>query len=220
MVAARENVAVASADMDDFDFEPVQVTVDAILPPAQRWSVHFKAHAELYAKGNEAGLLLRELGRLGQMTVRLDSSLVPDLAELDPEGAYLTWSATLQSDCGEAAIRDVFDFVEDECDLVIQLETDVPDVLAAAGSEEVPEVDVMALIGKAQASIAQDAIATPATATPAPSQPVEAAPPPPPPRPIMVPVVDVQQAPKPAPEQAGEAAIGATIRVDLDRVDR
>ena len=104
--------------MDDFDFEPVAIAE----PPAAAkrvWNIRFKPRAELYAKGNEAGLLLRELGRLGEMTVQVDSANLPDLAELDPEGAYLAWNIHLTADCEDSAIREVFDFVEDECELEI-----------------------------------------------------------------------------------------------------
>jgi two-component system chemotaxis sensor kinase CheA len=110
--------AAENADIDDFDFEPVQVVMEPE-PGPRRWRIRFKPYAELYAKGNEAGLLLRELGRLGEMTVELDLAGLPGLAELDPEAAYLSWNIELAADCDEAAIQDVFDFVLDECTLEI-----------------------------------------------------------------------------------------------------
>jgi two-component system chemotaxis sensor kinase CheA len=44
---------------------------------------------------------------------------VPPLAELNPERCYISWEMVLASSLGREAIRDVFIFVEDNCDLVI-----------------------------------------------------------------------------------------------------
>jgi two-component system chemotaxis sensor kinase CheA len=50
----------------------------------------------MYANANETGLLLRELGRLGEMTVSLDDSALPDLDALNAaEEAYLIWTIDL-----------------------------------------------------------------------------------------------------------------------------
>jgi two-component system, chemotaxis family, sensor kinase CheA len=83
------------------------------------WEISFAPRPELYAKANESAILLRELRRLGEVEMRLDTSRLPELSELDPEGAYLTWHLKLFSDCDEAAIRHVFEFVEDDCVLLI-----------------------------------------------------------------------------------------------------
>ncbi len=196
--------------MDDFDFEPVAVAPEA--PAARLWKIRFKPRAELYAKGNEAGLLLREVGRLGEMTVEVDRTALPDLSDLDSEAAYLTWTISLIANCEESAIRDVFDFVEDECELEIseaasEAASKAADGAPASAAVAAPEFDVMALIGKAQEALRQE------EQPPAPRQSAQrqAAPP------------AIQAAPPPFPADApagGEPAIGATIRVDLDRVDR
>ncbi len=83
------------------------------------WNILFTPYPALYAKANEAAVLLRELRRLGPTETELDSSQLPDLQELDPEGAYLTWRITLKSDCSERDILDLFEFVEDDCRLEI-----------------------------------------------------------------------------------------------------
>ena len=70
----------------------------------------------------------------------LDASGLPDLPALDPEGAYLAWTVTLTTAEPEASIRDVFDFVDGDCELSILRE--------AAAAEP---FDVMALIREAQA---------------------------------------------------------------------
>jgi two-component system, chemotaxis family, sensor kinase CheA len=214
----------AGTDIDDLDFEPVRIAVEDEAPAARSWKIRFKPHAELYAKGNEAGLLLRELGRLGEMEVQLDSTNLPDLAELDPEGAYLTWNIALIADVEETAIRDVFDFVEDECELEIadagqagaaQAGASQADAAPAAPAmqqagqqaDPAPEIDVMALIGKAQEASRQEQPPVLVTAVPVQAQLQAAIP--------SAPSIAAADAPS-----AGETTVGATIRVDLDRVDR
>ncbi|HQT38054.1 MAG TPA: chemotaxis protein CheA [Acidocella sp.] len=87
--------------------------------PTQIWSINFRPKRELYAKANEAALLLRELHRLGNVTVVIDTSQLPELSQIDVDGAYLSWMITLTSDCTESAIHDVFEFVDGDCLLEI-----------------------------------------------------------------------------------------------------
>ncbi len=74
----------------------------------------------MYAKANDAAMLLRELARLGPTSVSLDATDLPDLMGLDPEGAYLAWTVELQTDQPESAIQDVFEFVDADCDVDIR----------------------------------------------------------------------------------------------------
>jgi two-component system chemotaxis sensor kinase CheA len=103
-------------ELDDLEFTPVP----AFEPPKEHdWIIRFRPHADLYAKANEPLLLLRDLGRLGQARVILDDAHLPPLAELDPDGAYLSWTIGLHGLADEPAIRRVFEFVEGDCDLEI-----------------------------------------------------------------------------------------------------
>ncbi len=200
-------------------------------PSEHIWHIRFKPTSDLYAKANEAGLLLRELARLGQLTVTLDTSFLPDLTELNPEGAYLIWNATLHADCDEATLREVFEFVEDDCELEIRLEPSPLNGGAAANVQvesnfasaetvgfelfhniestsgfelfSAPESDPGFQLFPPQESQHVPAsghgkdTSAPATA-PTPSQPAES----------QFAKAEIQ------------AAVSATIRVDLDRVDR
>ena len=81
------------------------------------WKIGFTPHLALFSTGNEPLLLLRELGRLGKVEVTAFTTQVPLLAELDATSCYLSWVILLKTDRPEAAIREVFEFVEDHCDL-------------------------------------------------------------------------------------------------------
>jgi len=87
--------------------------------PVHLFKISFKPHAELFQRANEPHLLIRELGRLGRLAVELDGSDLPDIEEMEAEYAYFSWNFRLVSDSGEDDIREVFEFVEGDCDLEI-----------------------------------------------------------------------------------------------------
>ena len=182
-------------DFSDFDFQPV-VATEPETPGA--WRIRFKPRGDLYARGNEAGLLLRELARLGPCDVELDAAELPPLAELDPEGAYLAWTIILTAEVDQAAIAQVFEFVDGDCELEIG---------PADGAQPEAAIDVSALLAKIQTEIPAvvEAASDPdpvAARDPMPAEPAARA----------------ELPPGSAP--ANSNATGATIRVDLDRVDR
>lgn len=208
---------------DDFGFTPLSAGIIELEPegPAlRRWTVHLRPKNALYAKANETGLLLRELKRLGDIQVSIDGSELPGLAELEPEQAYLAWTVVLTTDRSQSDIQEVFEFVDGDCDLTITAD-DVTSFLPMMDEASTDEpFDVMALIQQAQADV-QAAPAPPimaeSLAAPAPA-PVLAASAPSIPAPA---VATMAGAAAVAPDAAhGAAAQQATIRVDLDRVDR
>jgi two-component system chemotaxis sensor kinase CheA len=132
---------VVDDGMDDddlgFDFQPMTITLDAQAADASVlddnvWTVSIRPKSDLYRKANETALLLRELSRLGPIQATLDDSALPALEFIDPEAAYVTWSVRLETEQGEEAIREVFEFVDGDCELEITRgEAPVADVLAA-----------------------------------------------------------------------------------------
>ncbi|MCF8473862.1 MAG: chemotaxis protein CheA [Emcibacter sp.] len=83
------------------------------------FKISFKPYVELYQRANEPILLMRELQNLGELTVEIDTSALPDIEVMDAEHAYFNWDLWLISDVGENEIQEVFEFVEDDCDLNI-----------------------------------------------------------------------------------------------------
>ncbi len=88
--------------------------------PMREWSIHFAPSAEFMLNGANPLLLLRELGQLGGLSVKASMAAVPPLSELDPERCYVSWEMVLATAADRDAIRDVFIFVEDCCDLTIE----------------------------------------------------------------------------------------------------
>lgn len=91
---------------------------------SQQWTIYrirFKPHQELFATGTNPLLLLSELREMGNCKIIANLDLVPLLDEIDPEKCYVWWDIILHSGCDVNAIKDVFIFVEDSCDLSIQI---------------------------------------------------------------------------------------------------
>jgi two-component system chemotaxis sensor kinase CheA len=204
---------------DDFGFTPMafDMALDEPLAPANEpaagWRVVFKPHGKMYGSANETSLLLRELARLGRTTVSLDETDVPMLDVLAVEEGCLTWTVELHAPVAEAAVREVFDFVEADCDLTVTPLGGAVEAEAFAFEGEAPavvpasdELDIAALLAKAQGEAS--------VAVPEPTPIAE---------PVM-PAPAVVSTPSPAPVQAAPVQAAApapvTIRVDLDRVDR
>ncbi len=193
-------------DWGDFSFQPVGIGGEPQAPSSSVWQVAFRPRADLYAKANETALLLRELGRLGEIQVTLDAAALPALTNLDADAAYLAWTVVLTTGAGEAAIREVFEFVDGDCDLTINaldapMAAEAETEAAAPMAEAVPDIDIAALIAKAT-SVLETSPAEPAAS--------EAAQPP------AAPADGSAASRKSEPT----AAAAPTIRVDLERVDR
>ncbi|VAW60669.1 Signal transduction histidine kinase CheA, partial [hydrothermal vent metagenome] len=86
------------------------------------WVVHFKPHTNILKTGNDTVRLLRELHALAEnVEVSIDSDFLPPLSELDPEECHQSWCIKLEGgEASEAHLREVFAWVEDECDLSIE----------------------------------------------------------------------------------------------------
>jgi two-component system chemotaxis sensor kinase CheA len=186
---------------DDLDFEPIQVSLDDLFgggAAKQSYRVRFEPKPGFYSRASEPLVLLRELSRLGETTVSCDMTRLPTLAELDPEGAYLAWDIVLHTDAGESAIKDIFEFVEFDCDISIESAEPAADF----------DDDAFAKLLSLASSGAEDVL----------PDPVEPA--------LQKIAAEVQSRNDDAAARKGEAAkgfnqaAGATIRVDLDRVER
>jgi len=115
-------VARLSAELEQaLEMKPAAVAVVAAAAPAATgWKVRFLPKSEIFASGNDPLRILRELDRLGQASIHCDSEALPTLADATPETCYLSWTVELRGDCDEGAIREIFAWVEDECELHVE----------------------------------------------------------------------------------------------------
>jgi two-component system, chemotaxis family, sensor kinase CheA len=57
---------------------------------------------------------------LGELSVNLDESQLPLFSDLEPEDSYLAWQMELISEVAKEEIVEIFEWVEDDCDLTIE----------------------------------------------------------------------------------------------------
>ena len=84
------------------------------------YRIRFVPSRDIFITGTNPLTLLQELKELGTCSVVAQTGEFPCLEEIDPEGCYVYWDLILTTDQGENAIRDVFIFVEDDCELKIE----------------------------------------------------------------------------------------------------
>ena len=90
----------------------------------QTWRIRFKPHPEIFLCGGNPSALLSELRELGASHVVAHMDAIPLLSDLNPEHCYIYWDVILTTNRGIDAIKDVFIFVEDDCELRIDLVDD------------------------------------------------------------------------------------------------
>ena len=145
--AERTGDAVAQGFEDELAAELTRAASQASAAPLQQptpaaprptpaepavWRIGFSPHASMFRNANEPLLLIRALQRLGQVTVTADLSRLPGLERMDPEAAYLAWTIDIATDAPAARLFDVFEFVSDHCDLVIEERRSLPDPVEPA----------------------------------------------------------------------------------------
>ena len=86
----------------------------------REWAIHFAPGADFMQNGANPLLLLQELRQLGGLSVRASMAELPPLGEMDPERCYMQWEMVLTTAADRDAIRDVFIFVEDCCEVKIE----------------------------------------------------------------------------------------------------
>lgn len=87
---------------------------------AVTYRVRFSPAREIFMSGMDPIALIEELTELGPNRVVAHIGDIPPLSEYNPDYCYLWWDIILSTDRGEDAIKDVFIFVEDDCDIKIQ----------------------------------------------------------------------------------------------------
>jgi two-component system, chemotaxis family, sensor kinase CheA len=213
-------VAAPPAPTDDSGFQPIPFTFDGFddedgAADGQTYQITFRPRRELYGKGNEAALLLRDLSRLGEMCVNCDADALPVLEQMDPEESYFSWTISLTTEKSEDDIRAVFEFAEWDCDLEVKAAE------AVSPAEELPMIPVPFDLSSLDDGPSAAEPAQPATTDAAePASNVTK---------LEIAAARVEKkeaavasaaATANAQNAAAAAAAGQTIRVDLDRVDR
>jgi two-component system, chemotaxis family, sensor kinase CheA len=84
------------------------------------WHIDFVPHINLFQTGNDPLRMFRELEEFGELTIEVNISKFPPFTEYDIEECYLSWKLHFQTDVNEDKIKEVFEWVEDDCELNIE----------------------------------------------------------------------------------------------------
>lgn len=110
------------------------------------WNLRFVPLPHLLQTGNDPLRLLRELQQLGTLEVRrafvLDTAPA-QLAELDPTQSFLGWELRLHGAVARADIEAVFDWVDGDCELVLEPIAEVAIATPASAQKSDPAVPVV-----------------------------------------------------------------------------
>ncbi len=128
------------------------------------WRIVFRPHAALFRHANEPLLLIRALWALGPLSVSAMLDRLPGLETLEPEDACLAWTLELAAPVPRADIEEIFEFVVDDCDLLIdslqpavaqvaEAESDVP--AAAAVLVAGPRAEQAAAVQSVRVDVAK-----------------------------------------------------------------
>ncbi len=117
---------------------------------ATGWLIHFAPHVGMLTTGNDPIRIFRVLSELGELSVEADVSKIPAFDDFIAEECYLSWQLTLKGDIRKEDIEEVFEWVEDDCDLEIsplekpnseEAKTEVADSNAIASDAEKNKVE-------------------------------------------------------------------------------
>ena len=224
-------IGTAPDDEDEeLDFQPaalsldldLDLNLDPVLPdggdaPCTPLVIEFRPDSDLFSSGNEPLYLFRALRDLGDLEVTCDETRLPPLSDLKPDAPHLSWKLTLTTTEGEAAVREVFEFVDGLCELSITPAT--PADRDEAVCEKPETVESSAFTPSASVPGTQE------SPEQKPANAIQSADPE---------LPGAQESGKPSPSGATASAISkpsppkkpapsaprATVRVDLERIDK
>lgn len=142
---ADKQVTVTEA-LQYVELPPEPTSVNSPLPVPEnlpKWQIVFKPQAAMLTTGNDPINLFHELSNLGPLDIKVDTSQLPNLTDLDPQSCYLSWELTLQAQVERTTIEEIFEWVEDECELQITCLSSSSTSLPAAPEAEpaIPPTD-------------------------------------------------------------------------------
>ncbi len=93
------------------------------------WEILFAPHENLFLSGNDPLRNINALKELGEIEVSCISDELPKLLDaVNPESCYLSWSICLISSADRAQIEEIFEWIEDDCDLEVREKSAVENV--------------------------------------------------------------------------------------------
>ena len=127
---------VAPVVAEENQADAAEATVEAEAESATScYQISFKPEGDMLRGGNDPVRMIRELATMGDLSSSPDDGALPALADLEADKVYLSWQMQLQGDVEEEDVREVFEWVEDECELDISPLGDTAAAVAEPAAE-------------------------------------------------------------------------------------
>lgn len=178
----------------ELDFAPMAMSFDFADPADASgdvtYLIQFSAQDQLFANGSDPVHLFRELSELGNLQVTADISQIDGIETLNPTQCQITWTMELKTAEPEATIWEIFEFVDGLCQLTIALRE------SEISYEPIAAAGLFTLVDTTSET----------SESPEPDD--------------HPPPAQTARQPEPPADGASSNAAKATVRVDLDHVDR
>lgn len=145
----KELEALLHGESDDNQqadsIEPIETNSEMQTDVNKGWKIFFKPFDYLLKSGNDPVRILNELSLLGDYSVECDMENLPLFSDMDPELSYLAWNVKIEGDISRDQINEVFEWVDDDCELRVEAIEEAIEVEPAVAAENVSqEVNVTA----------------------------------------------------------------------------
>ncbi|MDO8263032.1 MAG: Hpt domain-containing protein, partial [Gallionella sp.] len=114
-----DHVMIDSTVLDTQFPEPVSNPHAAAKGP-HGWRIVFIPEPDVMRSGNDPLRLIAALRELGVLQVACNTSALPPFDDLNAEDCYLSWEMTLLGEVSREAILEVFEWVEGQCELIVE----------------------------------------------------------------------------------------------------
>lgn len=114
-VAEKPHVTLPAADTEHVE------RINSSGASADHWHISIRFGADVLRNGMDPLSFIRYLNTMGRITAieTIPDALPPNAEQMDPELCYLGFEIAFQSDADKAAIDRVFEFVREDCRLLI-----------------------------------------------------------------------------------------------------
>ncbi len=119
--AAMMPASQESNDSQTFDDQQPPLKNYCNLGEVNTFRIRLKSVEKIFQYGAKPLLMFKELKSLGKCTTSVNLDDVPLLEKLTPEICYMKWDIILTANLDINAVKDIFIFVEDYCDISVEV---------------------------------------------------------------------------------------------------
>ncbi len=123
IIAIRAFLPDTEKDLEEQESEIRKLKPEAryLKPGNITYRIRFHPDPDIFINGTNPIFLLNELQEFGEARIVAQTNAVPRLEDIEPEKCYIYWDIILTTSEGIDAIENVFVFVEDDCEIHIEI---------------------------------------------------------------------------------------------------